>query len=385
MKKEATVQTTNTLKFIGQGATLRDALARVTAVIPSKSSLPQLECVLVDLKGNTLTLTGTDLENTVTTSLEVSGVVDGTANIPAKLLHGIVSALPEGELTIPCDKAANRAELQTAHGNYHLPLEKAEELPNGLKDFKPDKSVEIHPVLLNHLISKTLFAVSTDDLRPSLMGVLFQFSPNGLRVISTDGHRLVRIITDVKTEFSLDAIVAPKALSIVQKTCEDNNRITLSFSRTHVQFHAGSTVILGKLIDERFPDYEVVIPKKNDKKLLVSRDALMDALKRVSMFAHPNTRQIRFQLSSNRLTIVAENPIDFTEAREEIACDYASDPLIIGFNSRLMMDALQHYDFAGIQMRFSELTRAAILETPGEDSQDESEIIMLVMPVRLNS
>lgn len=371
------------MKFIAQIKPLQETLAKVIAVIPSKSTLPQLETVLTELTGNKLSFTGTDLEITVVTTLEVTGVKDGTANIPAKLLAEIVRALPEGELTFTLDKTTRRAELETAQGKYHLSVDETAQLPNALAEFKPEGSITADAGTLRRLISKTMFAVSTDELRPSMMGVLFQFSPDGTRAVATDGHRLVRFMNvNLKTDSELDIIIPAKALGLVVKSFDEGDEIALSFSSSHVQFKAGETIILSRLIDERYPNYEAVIPRENDKQLVISKDAMLRSVKRVSIFANSNTRQLRFNLLKDKMEIQAENFDAGNEAREHIPCDYSNDSLTIGFNGRFIEDALAHLDTDEVSFKFSTPTRAAILEPTTQNGED---LLMLVMPVRLNA
>jgi DNA polymerase-3 subunit beta len=214
------------------------------------------------------------------------------------------------------------------------------------------------------------------------MGVLFQFSPDGTRAVATDGHRLVRLFnTTLKTDSELDIIIPAKALNLISKSFDDTEPITLSFSASHVQFQSGATNILSRLIDERYPNYEAVIPRENDKQLIISKDAMLRSVKRVSIFANANTRQLQFQLAKDKMSVLAVNFDAGNEARENIACDYANDELTIGFNGRFIEDALSHLDTDEISLKFSTPTRAAIIEPP---SQDEEDLLMLVMPVRLN-
>ncbi|MDP4200200.1 MAG: DNA polymerase III subunit beta [Bacteroidota bacterium] len=370
------------MKFIAQIKPLQETLSKVIAVIPAKSTLPQLETVAVELKGNQLSFTGTDLEITVVASIEVTGVKDGTANIPAKLLNEIVRALPEGELTFTLDKTTKRAQLETAQGNYQLSVDETAQLPNALAEFKAEGSMTVDAATIRRLISKTLFAVSTDELRPSMMGVLFQFSPDGTRAVATDGHRLVRFFNPaLKTESELDIIIPAKALNLVAKSFDDNGELSLSFSPSHVQFQSGDTTVLSRLIDERYPNYEAVIPRENDKLLVISKDAMLRSVKRVSIFANANTRQLRFQLGKDKMEILAENFDAGNEAHEHIPCDYANDALTIGFNGRFIEDALAHLDTDEISLKFSTPTRAAIVEPSEQNGED---LLMLVMPVRLN-
>ena len=370
------------MKFIAQIRPLQETLGKVIAVIPARSTLPQLETVLVELQGDELKFTGTDLEITVAATLQVSGVSDGTANIPAKLFYEIVRALPEGELTFTLDKTTHRAQFQTQQGNYQLSVDETAQLPNAIGDFKAEGSLSFDARTLKRLISKTLFAVSTDELRPSMMGVLFQFSPDGIRAVATDGFRLVRLFnTMLKTDSELDIIIPAKALNLVAKSYDDKDILTVGFSSTHVQFQSGSTNVLSRLIDERYPNYEAVIPRENDKQLLISKEVMLRSVKRVSIFANSNTRQLKFQLAKDRMSILAENFDVGNEAHEFIPCDYSNDDLTIGFNGRLIEDALSHLDTDEISLKFSTPTRAVIVEPVTQEGED---LLMLVMPIRLN-
>ncbi len=371
------------MKFSAQIKPLQEALSKVIAVIPSKSTLAQLESVHTELKGNQLKLTGTDLEITVSVALEVSGKTDGSANVPARIFHEIVRALPEGEITFSLDPATRRVQLQTSQGNYTLTADDSATIPQAATEFKPDGSIKVAAETIKRMIGKTLFAVSTDELRPSMMGVLFQFSPEGTRAVSTDGHRLVRILnSSLKADNEVDVIIPSKALGLVLKSFADSEELSLSFSNTQVEFKNASTWILSRLIDERYPNYEAVIPRENDKQLMISKDAMLRSVKRVSIFANTTTRQLKFQLAKDSMSILAENFDAGNEARELIPCDYGQDDLTIGFNGRFIEDALSHLDTDDITLKFSTPTRAAIVEPAQLPNED---LLMLVMPVRLNS
>ncbi len=371
------------MKFLAQIKPLQEALSKVIAVIPSKSTLAQLESVHAELKGNQIMLTGTDLEITVTVALEVSGIADGMANVPARIFHEIVRALPEGEITFSLDPATRRIQLQTSQGNYTLTADDTATMAQATAEFKPEGSIKVGAETIKRMIGKTLFAVSTDELRPSMMGVLFQFSPEGTRAVSTDGHRLVRIFnTSLKADNEVDVIIPSKALGLVLKSFADSEEISLSFSTTQVEFKNASTSILSRLIDERYPNYEAVIPRENDKQLMISKDAMLRSVKRVSIFANTTTRQLQFKLAKDSMSILAENFDAGNEARELIACDYGQDDLTIGFNGRFIEDALSHLDTDDITLKFSTPTRAAIVEPAQLPNED---LLMLVMPVRLNS
>jgi DNA polymerase-3 subunit beta len=235
---------------------------------------------------------------------------------------------------------------------------------------------------LLRIISKTLFCCSTDELRPSMMGVLFQFSTAGTTAVATDGHRLCRIaLSDFTSSIDSNVIVPAKALSIIAKSFDPSEEVTINFSTESICFRSTSTYITSRLIDERYPNYEAVIPRENDKTLIVSRDRVAQSLKRTRIFANQNL-QIQFILHEDSLNVQVDNAKADRYASEIIGCDYQSDDLTIGFNSRFIEEAFSHFDDDDIVIKFSTPVRAAVLE----QSQREGErLLMLVMPVKLNS
>jgi DNA polymerase-3 subunit beta len=215
--------------------------------------------------------------------------------------------------------------------------------------------------------------------------VLFQFRPDEVRTIATDGFRLVRVIDhSVAPEVTeeLDIIVPPKALGIADKGFSTED-MTLAANQTHVQFTDGTTTITARLIDEKYPNIESVIPHANDKRMIVRRDDLLSTVKRVSLYSNTQTRQVRMKLGSNALSIQAEDIDTGGEARESIPCDYADDELEIGFNSQYVRDALDRIDTEEVSFDFSTPLRPSLLSPYG--TKNGQEVLMLLMPIRLNS
>jgi DNA polymerase-3 subunit beta len=238
--------------------------------------------------------------------------------------------------------------------------------------------------VLRRIIYRTTFAVSSDELRPAMMGVLFQSKGAELRAVATDGHRLVRIIRNQAGEVALkkDIIVPAKALHALGKSAEDGT-CTVTADETHARFMVGSTVLVSRLIDESYPNYESVIPADNTKTLTVKRVEMVDSIRRVALYASATTHQVRFDINKDSLRVTAQD-VDFGgEAKETVACTYSADPLEIGFNSTYLLDILSHLDSEEVDFRFSTPTRAGIVAPTG--TAGDEDIIMLVMPVRLNS
>ncbi|MEK6572306.1 MAG: DNA polymerase III subunit beta, partial [Bacteroidota bacterium] len=259
------------MKFSVSNSDLQKALLKVSGVIPSKSTLPILENLLFALSKNNLTITATDLEISMTVNLEVTGLEDGKIAVPARRFTETVRALPDVPVTFHADLTSNKIVMRTETGEYKLTGEPSEEFPS-IPEFEAEDEIAIESEDLRRMINKTLFAVSTDELRPSMMGILFQIKKNELRVVSTDGHRLVRYIKKDFTspKMQRDVIVPSKALNLVAKSVEEvENKIALN--KSHVMVKFGTTTLISRIIDESYPNYESVIPTENDKELIVER------------------------------------------------------------------------------------------------------------------
>lgn len=371
------------MKFSAQLSDLKAILPKVTAVIPTRSTLAQLENIQLELKAKRLTMMATDLEISVRSSIDVATKADGVIAIPSRRLSDIIRSLPDGDLSFSLDKTTRRVSLQTATGNYTMVAAESSDLPDMMQEFKPDGSTKTTGAAIKKMIATTIFASSANEFRVSMMGLLFQFSPDGTTCVATDGHRLVKITNpEIKTDAERDVIVPSKAVNLVVKSFADDDEVTINFSTTQIEFKSENTSILSRLIDEQYPNYEAVIPRENEKLMTISKAQISSSVKRVMIFSDNDTKQIRFQLAKNDLGILADNADEGAEAKENITCDYSSDDLLIGFNGKFIDDALSHIEGDDVLLRFSTPTRAVILE-PAQ--QGKEEILMLVMPVRLNA
>jgi DNA polymerase-3 subunit beta len=370
------------MKFKVASPDLQKVLSKIAGVVPAKSTLPILENILFDLTKDKLTVTATDLEISMAATIAVVGTNSGKIAVPARRILETTRALSETEIVFDADES-NKITMTTDMGEYKMMGESSEEFPS-IPQFKGEMEFEVESGLLHDIINKTIFSVSTDDLRPSMMGVLFQIKKDEFRAVATDGHRLVRIInTNLKTSGKeRDIIIPSKALNLVLKSIDE--AITkISVNETHVKFDFGNTVLISRLIDETYPNYESVIPLENDKKLTVNRNAILSSVRRVSLYSNATTHQIRFGLSSKQVKISAEDIDIGGEAKEMIPCNYDADAMEIGFNSRYVVDVLTHMDTEDVVFSFNSPTRASIVH-PSEQKNGEN-VLMLVMPVRLNN
>lgn len=371
------------MKFTVASSELQKALNKISGVVPSKSTLPILENILFDLSKNTLRLSATDLEVSMSAWMEVKGSEDGKIAAPAKRLMETIRSLPDVQLVFHADLSANKIKMITETGEYVLMGESSEEFP-AIPQLKVEDKILLSGDMLRKMISRTLFAASADELRPAMTGVLLQIKEGELRAVVTDGHRLVRInYTGMKhSNLKKDIIVPAKAMNLVARSADDGEN-TLAVDSTHIQFSFGNTTLTSRVIEESYPNYESVIPLDNDKKLIVSRDLMLASVRRVALYSSSTTHQIRCSLKKNELRVSAED-VDFGgEAKEKIACQYADDELEIGFNSAYLVDILSHIDSDEIEFQLSSPVRAAIV-TPVQQRANE-DVLMLVMPMRLNA
>lgn len=371
------------MKFTAASNDLQKVLSRIIGVVPSKSTLPILENILFDLKKNTLRLSATDLEVSMSVTMDVKGNEDGSVTVPAKRLMETIRSLTDVSIVFSADLSSNKIKMITESGEYTLMGESSEEFPS-LPQFKGENQLTVDGAQLRRIIGRTNFSVSTDELRPAMTGVLFQVKQKEVCVVATDGHRLVRFrysgLKDANVQ--KDIIIPAKALTLVAKTSEDAESV-ITVDTSHVQFSFGSNILTSRLIEENYPNYESVIPLDNDKTLTVNRELLLNSVRRVALYSSTTTHQVRFSVKKGEMKIAAED-IDFGgEAREKIHCKYDGEELEIGFNSNYVIDILSHVDSDEVTFKLSTPVRAAIV-SPTTQKENE-DILMLVMPVRLNA
>jgi len=381
------------MKFSASSADLLRALTAVSGAVPTKSTLPILECVLFERDAEdpaVLRLSATDLEISIVQRVPVPFEQNGAAAdaperiaVPARRLLDTLRALPDLPVTFASD-AEFQVELTTDQGRYKMVGFDGADYP-ALPALEDEQRIETTAALVKRAISKTGFAVSKDALRPAMMGVYFQVRPEHTRVVATDGHRLVKLVTEaVTSEQAADFIVPEKALALTGKVAgSDDAPCTLRVGSGYVAFDFEHARVMGRLIDEQYPNYEAVIPVENEKRLTVSRDALLAAVRRVALYSSSMTHQIRLKLEAGRLTISAEDIERASEARETVLAEYDSDPLEIGFNSVYLQEVLQNVDGEDVVMEFSSPNRAGVV-TPAAQGDGE-EMMMLIMPVMLNT
>lgn len=356
----------------------------LSRVIASKGSLQILESVLFDLNGNQLTLTASDTETTMRTQIEVEGEGEGKVAFDAKRLLDTLKEFPEQPLTFEINDQNFGLNIVSSNGNYSFVGVNGAEYPEMLLQPENASRFNIGSSILLGALNKTVFCMADDPLRPVMNGVFFDIAPDKITLVATDAHRLVRYINvnahaDEPANFILPKKPANLLRNILAKEQDD---VEVSFTDKNVCFAFGQTLVVCRQIEGRFPNYNAVIPQNNTNKITVDRQTILNAAKRVSVFANPGTGLIKLALSNNSINISAQD-IDFsTSAEETIECSYEGEPMNIGFKAPFLIEILSAVQSDEVIVELADPSKAGLI-LPFENEEGE-DIVMLLMPMLLN-
>jgi DNA polymerase-3 subunit beta len=370
------------MKFIVSSSALLKQLQQINGVINANTVLPILEDFLFVIEKNKLTVVATDLETVMKISMDIEAKDNGKVCIPAKILMDSLKNLPDQPLTFNIDKNFG-IEITSDNGKYKVMGENPDNFP---KEPSADTttSFTMSSSALVTAINKTLFAVSNDDLRPAMTGVFFELDKKGLTAVATDAHRLVKYKrNDVSCPKADNFIVPRKPLNLLKSALPDNqDELKVSYNSNHLFVDHGSTQMVCRLIDARFPDYKVVIPGDNPYKMVVSRTDFQGALRRVSIFSNKSTNQVALNITGSELQLTAQD-VDFSfEGNERMKCQYEGEDMAIAFNARFLIEMLSATPSDEVKMELSTPTKAGIIKPVEQD--EEEDLLMLVMPLMLN-
>ena len=371
------------MNFVVSSTTLLKHLQSISGVLSTSNSLPILDNFLFEIINSQLTVSASDLETTMRTTLEVEAKESGKIAIPAKLLLDVLKNLPDQPCAFLVDSTNFSIEIAYDNGKSKMVGFNGDDFPR-TPGVENGHSTIISGDIISKAINKTLFATGNDDLRPVMSGVFCQFSPQDIICVATDAHKLVRYRrSDSQSDNSASFILPKKPLNLLKSNLSGNEEVKLDFNESNAVFTFNDLVLICRLIDGKYPNYEAVIPKENPNVLTIDRQQFLSSIKRVSIFANKTTHQIKLKLAGSELSLSAED-IDFSnEANERLTCNYNGDDMEIGFNSRFLLEMLNNLDTPEIRLEMSEPSRAGLLMPGVKDNPDE-DILMLVMPVMLN-
>ncbi|HMG91794.1 MAG TPA: DNA polymerase III subunit beta [Chryseolinea sp.] len=371
------------MKFIVNSAYLLKQLSNINGVITTNPVVPILENFLFELEKGGLTVTASDLQTSMITELQVESKEKGSIAVPARILLDTLKNLPEQPVTFSIDESTYSIEIISDNGRYKLSGENATDFPK-VPSVSNDFTAEISTEVLARAINNTIFATSNDELRPAMTGVYVNLGDKNTTFVATDGHRLVRYRrTDVKSDNGSAIIIPRKALNLLKATLPtENTDVSVNFNLSNAYFKFGNIRMICRLIDERFPDYDNVIPSANNIKMSIERSDFLGALRRISIYANKTTHQVRLKITGSELQISAED-LDFSnEANERLSCEHEGEDIEIGFNAKFLIEMLTNMDSDKIKLTMSAPNKAGVI-LPAEKDKSE-DILMLVMPVMLN-
>lgn len=371
------------MKFIVNSAYLLKQLSNINGVITTNPVVPILENFLFELDKGSLIVTASDLQTSMITELQVESKEKGSIAVPARILLETLKNLPEQPVTFSIDESTYSIEIISDNGRYKLSGENATDFPK-VPSVSNDFSAEMSSSVLSRAINNTIFATSNDELRPAMTGVYVNLGGKNTTFVSTDGHRLVRYRRSDVTSDNGSAIIIPrKALNLLKSTLPpENTPVSLDFNLSNAFFKFGNIKMICRLIDERFPDFENVIPSGNNIKMTIDRTELLGALKRISIYANKTTHQVRLKITGSELQISAED-LDFSnEANERLSCEHDGEDIEIGFNAKFLIEMLTNMDSEKIGLTMSAPNKAGVILPAEKDNSED--ILMLVMPVMLN-
>ena len=374
------------MKFILSSLKLLKAIQALSGVINSSNTLPILDDFLFDINDDELKITASDLETTMTVSIKPDMVEGkGQVTIPARLLIDVMKNFPDIPVSFNIDEATLAIEITTGEGRYKMVGHKSDEFPQVPVIAEPSVW-DIPADVLACGFEKTIFATGSDEIRPIMTGVFMAMSDTCLTFVATDAHKLVRYRRmDVKSDAAASFIVPKKPINQLKNILAGraDEPVHVEFNNTNASFTFGEYKLICRLIEGRYPNYEAVIPTTNPNKLIVDRQLLNAAIKRVAIFSSKATHQIRFKISGQELVLTAEDLDYSNEAKERLTCNYSGEDMEIGFSSKFFQEMLANLSQTEIQLEMSAPNRAGII-TPVDNQNADEDILMLLMPVMLN-
>ena len=368
------------MRFTISREKLQDGLTAVAASVPAKTTLPVLANILLETTEKGIRLSGTDLDIAVSTEVLADVEAPGSITIPAKKLSEIARELPPSPVRIGA-VGEQRITLECGRARFKLLGLPRDEFP-AFPVVRFQDSWQIRSGDLQKLISHTSFAVSVEESRPILNGVLWELRADMMRMVATNGHRLAKMELPAAGHglTSSDLIIPPKALDQIRRLFPADEDLEIARGENHLGFRSPFTTVFTRLIEGPYPNYEQVIPRDNDRVATLDKTALIGALKRMSVIASDQTHRIRLSFNTGMLKFSVQTP-DLGEAQDELPVRYSGDPLDIGFNATYLLEILRYIPTDEVRLTFKAPERAATIEP--EKWADPATYLCLVMPLRL--
>lgn len=373
------------MKFVVSSSALLSHLQAISRVINPKNNIPILDCFLLELEDNVLTITAADAETRLETKLEVSELSEpGSLAINAKNLLEPLRELPDQPLTIDVNLETLEVFIFYHNGKYNFVGQKSDEFPTPKKLKDSAISMVLPAEVLFNGINRTIYATAEDELRPVMNGIYFDITDENITFVASDGHKLVRIInTAVKGDGRASFILPKKAALLLRSLLpKESGDVEIIFDENNAYVKMSNNILICRFVEGRFPNYNSVIPQNNPNNVTLDRVSFLNALKRVSVFSNPASSLVKLQMSQDKIIVSAQD-IDFqTSAEEVIPSQYNGNVMSIGFKAVFLIDILSNIPATDVTLELSDPSRAGII-FPVENEEDE-DVLSLLMPMMLN-
>jgi DNA polymerase III subunit beta len=372
------------MKFIVSSGNLLKKLSSISGLIGPSASTPIIEQFKLHIKQDVLEATATDGQSTMVVTVPVQSKEEAVICVDPKLVLGYLKMLGEQPLTFDINTKDYGVVITSDEGKYRMPGENAIAYPS-LPKIENSTSFSMPSSRLLSGISNTVFAVGNDEMRQAMTGVYFEMSKTNITFVATDAHRLVRyMIAGIDCKGEEGIIVPRKPLSVLKGLLQnDDSALQVAYNKSFIFVEDANMKLYSSLINGKYPDYKVVIPRENPFLLTANRDELLHALRRVLVFANKTTNQVVLKISGSELRIDAQD-IDFSlEGHESMACSFTGGDLEISFNGKFLQELLSNLVSEEIHVELSTSSRAGILK-PAQNADDE-DLLMLLMPLMLGS
>lgn len=358
---------------------ISDILQSVVNIIPPRTTLPILQNFLIEAHKNELRFSATDLDIFFSSSIQTEVKEEGSITVPARKFVDIIRELPEIPIYMRVDEDVIAIECEKSF--FRLTGISREEYPE-VPELSEASVIKIDGATLLRLINKTSFAISTDETRPALCGLLWQISGEEMTVVTTDGHRLsfLRKLNMPRRE-KKEVIIPPKVLNLLTRLISPEIEIEVRFEEGRIGFYFNNTVVISRLIDAAYPDYNTVIPKDNDKIVKVNKDKFTSAIRRVSLFSDIHTHLIKLSLKENLIKLFSSST-ESGEASDEVICSYKGEEMEIGYNANYLLGVLKCIESDDVVCQLKSSDKAGIMISTSQ--REDEELLYLLMPIRLS-
>jgi DNA polymerase-3 subunit beta len=363
------------MKFTTKKEILIKGIQEVQSAINPKTTLPILSNILIEAGKDSLSLTATDLDIGITSTIPMTIGSEGVITVPAKKFFDIIKELPDGEISISVKKN-NLVHIECANCLFKIMGLPKDEFPQ-LPDFKDKDSITMQRLKLKKMLSMTSFAISRDETRYVLNGVLLTIKPTYIRIVATDGRRLAMVEekNQAPKTHEKKVIIPAKTITELLKLLGDEGEVKICFGNNQVLFDMGSTKVVSRLIEGEFPNYEQVIPKEAKDKMLITREKFLSATKRAALFTNPDSLAVKVELVKDKM-VLSKNAPYIGEAHEEIGVDYKGKDLAIGFNPDYLIDALKNINDETVPFEVVDAEKPGVIRIG-------SEYVYVVLPMQI--